>query len=630
MSMNFAIKDIVHHRLESKSILRSNITILSLFFFYLNIVRSFNFLMMPPLINFLNFTLFELFTQFNQFLLILTGILAAAILIINNHAIIEARKKDIAIMKAIGTYPSHLYGFYLSEVLIICAISMIIAWILAFGGYLILYLVFASLISNLAWYPERGLSFLFMASLLMVIFLFNGWEIRKIGNLSYSETKAGPMKSKIHAILKPRLRNFLRRKSLSFNTAIRNLYRKKNKVRQTLVMITLASMILFTCFFGIFVINKTGSTYITQAQGEYVLALGNDYVLESYNQGYSSFSNSSADPLSTGMHLNSEYNITAFNPFLMEALNEYDIQTVDSRLFTTETIIEQPGVVLQALINETTGSEYQEYALVGGEDTRLVAMQGVHFDEILQEWYYEGALLNIQNGAVIGDTLAGEIYESALVQWISYSNIAANRTYRHKINAVVFDTFNRGNSAYFLLESLQETLGRPNFTNIILVDYSAIMMEDSPVSKEQFIEDISTLLRSQMGEDFNVLDLYPTFQANEQAIFENTLTQLILSMFMTFIIGFNLYQFQRGRVNDDLKDNSILYVLGAKEKFIQQTIFWELFFLTVGGIVLGFIGSMYLILIFLMDNSINPSIWVPLGTGAGILVFFTGLSWIIA
>ncbi|MHA1620222.1 MAG: FtsX-like permease family protein, partial [Promethearchaeota archaeon] len=411
---------------------------------------------------------------------------------------------------------------------------------------------------------------------------------------------------------------------------VRNLYRKKKKVRQTLIMITLASMILFTCFFGIFVINNTGSTYIVQAQEEYVLALGNDYVLDAYNQGYSSFSNISVDPLSTGSYLDSEYNMTEFTPLVMDALMEFDINAVDSRLFTTKTIIEQPGVVLQSLINETTGSDYQEYALVGGEDTRLVAMQGVHFDEILQDWYYEGVLLNFQSGAVIGDTLAGEIYEKALVQWLLYSNEEMDRTYRYKVNAVVFDTFNRGNSAYFVLESLQETLDRPNYTNIILIDYSSIMLEDSLVSKDQFIEDISSLLHSQMGESFNVLDLYPVFQENEQAIFNNTLTQIFLSIVMTFIIGYNLFQFQRSRVNDDIKDNSILYALGAKIFFIQQTIFWELLFLIFMGILLAFIGAMYLIIIFLMDVSTTSSIWIPLGTTLGMLTFFSFLSWIIA
>ncbi|MHA1612291.1 MAG: FtsX-like permease family protein, partial [Promethearchaeota archaeon] len=110
----------------------------------------------------------------------------------------------------------------------------------------------------------------------------------------------------------------------------------------------------------------------------------------------------------------------------------------------------------------------------------------------------------------------------------------------------------------------------------------------------------------------------------------NTLTQIFLSIVMTFIIGYNLFQFQRSRVNDDIKDNSILYALGAKIFFIQQTIFWELLFLIFMGILLAFIGAMYLIIIFLMDVSTTSSIWIPLGTTLGMLTFFSFLSWIIA
>ena len=96
MSLNFAIKDLLHHVRELKGYMIVSLIVNILTNLFLNILDAFRVLTIPETLNFLNYTVVELFSQFNRFLLILCGVLLIFIQITNNHALLMARKKDIS------------------------------------------------------------------------------------------------------------------------------------------------------------------------------------------------------------------------------------------------------------------------------------------------------------------------------------------------------------------------------------------------------------------------------------------------------------------------------------------------------------------------------------------------------
>ena len=78
----------------------------------------------------------EIYSQFNVLILTLILFMAFIVVVTITTTLIISKKRDIAIMKALGTLPEKLYGFYLLEVIIIFLIGFIIGLILglvAFG-----------------------------------------------------------------------------------------------------------------------------------------------------------------------------------------------------------------------------------------------------------------------------------------------------------------------------------------------------------------------------------------------------------------------------------------------------------------------------------------------------------------
>ncbi len=625
MSYNFALKDLMRHPKQTRAYMRNTISILTFFLTFWNLMRGFGYLLMPSSIQQYNFTIYEIITQFYFFLFILTSILAGLLLILNNHAIIQDRKRDIGIMKSIGTYPSHLYSFYLSELFILFVICFLVAWFFAFMLYLVLYLLVHPFYPIFSWVSDPSVAFISFFGLIVAIFIFNGWEIRKIGRSTYAETKSGVIKAGILGKLSAKLRSWLSKRSAAVNLAFRNILRKKHKVQQTLAIVVIANIVIFSSFFGLLIINSTGRSYISQAQSDYVIAIGNNALLETYTQGYASFTNSNIELNSEIDYLQSMNNLTRFYANLSEYLKNYGINAVDKRLFTIKNITEDPGVVLQNFVDPTTGLESQEYVLIGGNKSRTIPIQGVNFGETVQNWYYEGAMLNFEYGVAIGDTLAGEVYTNPLVQWFLYSNSATNRTYRHKVNAIVFDTFNRGNSAYLYLNTLQETLGKPNYTNLFLVDYTSLVINSGEDAVNSFIFELEDLIHTQLGEQFGLVDLSPILKHNLNSLQPVIITLLLLILMMSMVVIYNIFNFEKGRVHEDKKDYAILLAIGAKQKTLQNSIFLELGYLAILGVVLGFIGAMFFNIVFLLEESTRPSIWIPISAVGAQIIILLGL-----
>ena len=83
----------------------------------------------------------KVFIDFTLLVLILMLILAFVVVIIVTSTLIITKKRDIAIMKAVGSIPQKLYGFYLTEVYVVFFIGFVIGAILGFILYVIFFFI---------------------------------------------------------------------------------------------------------------------------------------------------------------------------------------------------------------------------------------------------------------------------------------------------------------------------------------------------------------------------------------------------------------------------------------------------------------------------------------------------------
>ena len=81
------------------------------------------------------------YTDFTTLVLSLMLVMAFAVVIIVTTTLILTKKRDIAIMKALGSLPRKLYSFYLTEAYIIFIIGFILGLIIGFVFYAIFSLI---------------------------------------------------------------------------------------------------------------------------------------------------------------------------------------------------------------------------------------------------------------------------------------------------------------------------------------------------------------------------------------------------------------------------------------------------------------------------------------------------------
>lgn len=614
MSFNFAIKDLYFYKSQSKSYMKVNIAIIALAIFFVNIIPSLGLLFLPERIHTFTYTIIEIFTQYNLFLVILTLLLTIFIIISNNHALIQTRKKDIAVMKAVGTYPRQLYSFYLSELLIILIFTIIIGVIVGYVVFLGFFMIFNSNFPSAFWLPDTFLGPSLVGGILFFSYFVNGYEIRKIGRKSYNATKTGKISESLHAKLNPITKKWLKNKSVNLTLAIKNLMRKKYLVREYVVMIAIAGMVMFTGIIGVLVLSNSGSTYIESAQGNNIIIIGAEPVVDSIDQGYQKFSNNSIEPLVMGNYTKEDYNLTSYTSEFKSIIQKYELNKWESRLYSVQTVYEHQGF---AIINTQTINETQ-YKLIGdGNHSLTVPVQGVEFGSTVQNWYHNGVLINFLSGASVGDSLAGEQFESALNQDISVYNNETGMKSVHKINSIVIDPLNNGNSAYFNILDLQEGLGRKNYTNLMFLDYSAI--SDDPEQVNELISDLEASILAQFGEGFVVRNFSDLFKQNLNSIHSAETITLGISIIMGILILYILYHYQTARVEEDQKDLIIIKALGAKRTDIRNSTFLEQGGMIILGLLLALMGTMILLIFFLMEESELPSVLVPLGMFLGIL-----------
>ena len=70
------------------------------------------------------------YTDFTTLVLVLMLIMAFAVVVIVTSTLIITKKRDIAIMKALGSLPRKLYSFYLTEAYLVFIIGFILGAII--------------------------------------------------------------------------------------------------------------------------------------------------------------------------------------------------------------------------------------------------------------------------------------------------------------------------------------------------------------------------------------------------------------------------------------------------------------------------------------------------------------------
>jgi len=537
----------------------------------------------------------KIFSNFTILVIILIMALAFVIVVVISSTLILNKKKDIAVMKALGSLPRKIYNFYLTEVYIMFFIGFILGFILGLISYGIVGVILLFNGISIFFHFDLFLTPILFFSCLGGIFVVPGYIIRKIGSQKIVKTLSQDIPHNFDAS-KPLtfIPKWLSLIGFNFKTSVINTLRRKGEFKRYLVVFSIISLIIFTLALGVIVLSTSSKEWIRKSQGDNILAIGHQDVIEKYSLMYSMFSDPDLTINTSDLNLlESEY---LFNFSDIEDLsNLSEVETIDQRLFNffgTE---------------ELDGYRYYEdggYRIVGQRRTGTFPIVGVNITEIIQDFEIEGTYFTSSDSYVnmfIGDGLAYNFFDYAFDQSLRITETGHN----FHISGVVIDTFFSGYTGYIDLQIFQEDL---NLTN---QEINLVLVKINPNSFNQLSGEFETIILGNLGANFTFMQLDPYFYQNLRFVSNLTLYPFFLIIIMAIVSVLSLYNYQKGSIMDKAKDFLIMRAIGSKNKLITRILFLEALYVIIPSVSLSLGIGMILNSIVLFERVSLPDLSVP-------------------
>ena len=441
-SLDFALKDLFRKRHSNYPFLIIIIIIVALteFFIYFTSSLGINIFIQPSFVNKYYFSggINITYKQFNNLIQILLIALTVGVVIAVTTTLVISKKKDIAIMKSLGTLPRKLYSFYLLEVYILFFIGFllgVILGILIFGIFALIMIFF-----NFSIIIQVDILYtpILLFSCILGIFFVCGYILRKIGkqntintfskDIPYNYNAGKPLKF---------IPKWLTSIGFNIKIAVVNTIRKKGEFRRYFLIFSLIGLLIFTLGLGTIVLNTSSREWINRSQSENIVIIGHENVIHNYSLMYKMFS----DPtlLIDEATINFTESQYFFNLSDVNILNSIDeIEVIDERIINFYDVKEIGGIHI---------TEDGSYITVGQNREGNIPIIGVNPENIIQNFEIEGRFFtqaDAYDNMTIGDGLAHNFFDYALDQSLRLN--APGKTFH--ISGVLIDSFYSGWAGY--------------------------------------------------------------------------------------------------------------------------------------------------------------------------------------
>lgn len=625
MSLDFALKDFFRKKSQTYPYVLTVILIIALavFFIYFSISFGLNvFVLNRSRESYKNKYYFSgainvVYSQFITLILALVFILAFIVVIVISTTLIIHKKRDIAIMKALGTLPGKLYSFYLLEAYIIFLIGFFIGLVIGIISWVICALIFNFLGFSIVFQIDYAYTLILFISCSVGIFIITGFTLRKIGAQKILKTFSKDIPYNYDATKKL---TFITRwlSSIGFNVkiAIVNTLRRKGEYYRFLVVFSLIFLIIFTLGLGSLVLNSSTQEWIRKSQGENIVVIGHEDVVDNYCEMYEMYSNPNVFVDEDDIEFTESKYLFDFEE-MDDKLEEIDeIKQIDERLIKFCDVEEVKGIVYTG---EGSTSGYYE---VGQERDGNFPFIGVDPDNLIQDFEIEGRFFDdddAYDNMTIGDGLAYNFFDHPLDQSLRFEDLG----HTFHISGVVIDSFYSGYAGYVGLDEFRDELDlTENEVNLVLLELKSDKYDD--IKKE-----LDEIIDENLGEGFVHKRLDKIFEKNIDHISNLSIFPTFLIVIMGLISIFSLYNYQKAGLIEKMKDFLIMRALGSKRKSLKRILFLEAVFVIIPSLLLSLGIGMLLNSILLVERVHLPALHVPfiiISILFGISILFIHLS----
>lgn len=536
----------------------------------------------------------RIYKEFNNIIQILFICLAVALVVTVTTTLVISKKRDIAIMKSLGTLPRKLYGFYLLEVYILFFLGflfgLLIGWMI-FG-------IFALIMNLLNFHVIIIVDLVYTPILFFLcvfgIFLITGYTLRKIGKQKIISTFSKDIPYNYNAgkplIFIPK---WLTSIGINIKIAVVNTIRKSGEFRRYIVIFSIIGLMIFTLGLGTLVLRLSSQVWIKSSQNENIVIIGHEDVISNYSSMYEMFSNPNLlIDENTINFLDSRY---LFNLSDLNELNNIDeIESIDERLINFFNVREVSGIHI---------SGDDSYMVFGKNRNNTIPIIGINPENIIQDFEIEGRFFTEEDAydnITIGDGLAYNFFDHALDQ--SMELISSGRKFH--ICGVVIDSFYSGWAAYVGIEEFWNIL---NLTN---QEINIAVLKIKANSYNEISDELENISKS-IGENFTYLRLDDTFQHNLDFLNFLSFYPMFSIVIISIIAILSLYNYQKAGLMEKAKDFLIMRAIGSKTRSLKKILFLESTFVLIPSLIFSLAFGMIINSLFLFNRVYLPPLYIP-------------------
>jgi len=500
-------------------------------------------------VEILTYGLSTVLGQFVLFLAFLIFTIGAVITSFIVFLMMKQRTRDFGLMKAVGCPNGLVFGYFMTELLIVtvlgCVLGVVLGFVADFAASNVLQFSIYQKSPNYWFAPLVFFSFFALSLAFGAKPLLDAARLPPLKALS-------PMQyfSLGHANkFKP-----LSKSGLVLRISSRSLFRRGSATIRIIVLLSIVFVLLTVALSGGIIAEDTTKLWVAKAVGVDNVLLAHNIMCDQYILLLSKF---------FGENGNSNFDYSderfALPDEVFQGLKTLTgIEGVDPRLVLTENVQELSSYMIDP----------ETLATIPVGDNRIsdVIVVGVDPDKIVTESVTKGQFLNTSSdwNAVIGDTVMDAMYAPDLSKKIGVSDPLLQsikiRDNPFKIIGVCVDPTNNGNVTYVPLKKLQNVTGILN-TNIALIKL------DSSIDRAETLKTLETFVENAYP-DFSVFDLNEVLEKDIMFLGSTWSIVMLLPLLTLISASLCLVGFMMLTADEQRQEFAILRAVGAKPNTI--------------------------------------------------------------
>jgi ABC-type antimicrobial peptide transport system permease subunit len=514
------------------------------------------------------------FSQLILFIAILIFVVGAVIISFMVFIMMSQRIRDIGLMKAAGCPNDLIFGYFLTELLVVvfigCFLGVILGILADFAS--------TSFINNFGFQiSQKPINFWLVLIVFAVFFaLALGFGVKPI----LDTAKIAPVKalSPVHYFGLSKEPGFrvISKSGLTTKIALRSLFRHKSAAIRIILCLVAVFLLATIGIAGGIIADQTTKSWVENAMGRDIILIAHHDVSEQYIFLLSKF---------YGAEQNSPINYTderyLMNDTIVNDLASINgISGIEQRLVLEKPVKEIPGIIIQTY--EEVGDSHEGRSLI----------EGVEPEKVLSKVSVNGQFLkaNVAWEAMIGDSIAQGMFAEPLSQ-----KIEVNGTY-FDIVGVCLDPINNGNVTYVRLNDLQDITGISK-TNVIMVKI------DPSANRSQVLNQIRATVES-VNPDFEVSELNAVLDKNMGFIGDIWSTVMFLPLLSLFAASLCLIGYVSLTISEQRQEYGVLRALGAKPSTILKIVATQSFVVSLGSFAAGVAFGIIITLLILVPEPV--------------------------